>query len=163
MSSTYFSTSTQKYNRPLLLGESPAIHTMLLRTGTLVASARTQVQTTLHIHLCSTLDLQVVGRCFLTRRIFQIGSWDCLVFLFVRPRSISSLAILFLFSKNQSSLITLEIFNRVRSSQESLIGFFPFAARNTNTPNPQSQPYVDGPYTPQKNRGPVRRCGLLGL
>jgi len=37
--------------------QSPAIHTMLLRTGTLVASAPTQVQTTLHIHLCSTLDL----------------------------------------------------------------------------------------------------------
>jgi hypothetical protein len=31
-----------------------------------------------------------------------------------------------------------------------LIGFFPFTARNMNTPNPQSQPYVDGPYSPQR-------------
>ena len=57
--------------------QSSAIHTMLLRTGTLVASAPTQVQTTLHIHLCSTLDLQVVGRCFLTRRIFLSGPDLC--------------------------------------------------------------------------------------
>ncbi len=56
----------------------------------------------------------------------------------------------FSFSKNQIPLITLEIFNRVRSSQESLIGFFPFTTRNMNTPNPQSQPYVDCPYTPQR-------------
>ncbi len=62
----------------------------------------------------------------------------------------NSLATLFLSQKNQSSLITPEIFNRVRSSQESLIGFFPFTTRNINTSNPQSQPYVDGPYTPQR-------------